>query len=41
MAMSLLSGVPASVYRKDEKGHFWIQVIAILEPIEVETHTVP
>ena len=41
MAMSLLSGVQALVYRNDEKGHFWIQVIAILEPIETESHTIP
>ena len=41
MAMVLHLGVPASVYKNDEKLHIWNQVIVILEPIESESHTVP
>ena len=41
MAMVLLLGVPASVYKNDEKLHFWNQVNVILEPIGAESHTVP
>ena len=40
MAKSWLSGVPLSVYRNGEKWHFWNQIITILEPVEVESHTV-
>ena len=41
MAMVLLLGVPASVYKNDEKLQFWNQIIVIMGPIEVELHTVP
>ena len=41
MAVVLLLGVPASVYKNDEKLHIWNQVIVILEPIESESHNVP
>ena len=41
MAMVLLLGVPASVYKNGEKLHFWNQIITILEPVEIESHTVP
>ena len=41
MAMSWLSGVPLSVHKNGEKLHFWNQIIAIFEVVEVESHTVP
>ena len=41
MAISWHSGVPLSVHKNGEKIHFWNQIIAILEVVEVKSHTVP